>query len=119
MANAHTVLVVDDEADVVRSVQDLLRFDYRVLGQTVAPGTAAAMSPPAACRIRRLDRSESRSFMRRLIVPPRAAGCRALVVHPPDVGQRRIVECPRNLRTPLSEACDAEADGRPHRINRS
>jgi len=28
----HTILVVDDEPDVVQSVQDLLRLDYRVLG---------------------------------------------------------------------------------------
>ncbi len=32
----HTILVVDDEPDVVKSVQDLLRFDYRVLGATSA-----------------------------------------------------------------------------------
>src|SRR5687767_3216260 len=32
----HTVLVVDDEADVVKSVQDLLRYDYKVLGATSA-----------------------------------------------------------------------------------
>jgi signal transduction histidine kinase len=32
----HCLLVVDDEADLVRSVQDLLRFDYRVLGATRA-----------------------------------------------------------------------------------
>ena len=32
----HTVLVVDDEPDVVKSVQDLLRFDFRVLGATRA-----------------------------------------------------------------------------------
>ena len=32
----HTILVVDDEADVVKSVQDLLRLDYRVLGATRA-----------------------------------------------------------------------------------
>jgi signal transduction histidine kinase len=32
----HTILVVDDEPDVVKSVQDLLRFDYRVLGATRA-----------------------------------------------------------------------------------
>ena len=32
----HTVLVVDDEPDVVKSVQDLLRLDYRVLGATRA-----------------------------------------------------------------------------------
>jgi signal transduction histidine kinase len=30
----HTLLVVDDEPDVVRSVQDLLRLDYRVLTAT-------------------------------------------------------------------------------------
>lgn len=36
MATRHTVLVVDDEPDVVKSVQDLLRFDYRVLGATSA-----------------------------------------------------------------------------------
>jgi signal transduction histidine kinase len=32
----HTILVVDDEADVVKSVQDLLRLDYKVLGCTRA-----------------------------------------------------------------------------------
>ena len=32
----HTVLVVDDEPDVVKSVQDLLRYDYKVLGATRA-----------------------------------------------------------------------------------
>jgi signal transduction histidine kinase len=36
MARRHTILVVDDEADVVASVQDLLRLDYRVLGATRA-----------------------------------------------------------------------------------
>jgi signal transduction histidine kinase len=36
MATRHTVLVVDDEPDVVKSVQDLLRFEYRVLGATSA-----------------------------------------------------------------------------------
>ena len=32
----HTILVVDDEPDVVKSVQDLLRLDYKVLGATRA-----------------------------------------------------------------------------------
>lgn len=32
----HTILVVDDEAHVVKSVQDLLRMEYRVLGTTRA-----------------------------------------------------------------------------------
>jgi signal transduction histidine kinase len=36
MARRHTILVVDDEPDVVQSVQDLLRLDYRVLGTTRA-----------------------------------------------------------------------------------
>lgn len=36
MSGRHTLLVVDDEPDVVRSVQDLLRLDYRVLGATRA-----------------------------------------------------------------------------------
>jgi signal transduction histidine kinase len=30
----HTILVVDDEPDVVKSVKDLLRLEYRVLGAT-------------------------------------------------------------------------------------
>ncbi len=34
MSRRHTLLVVDDEPDVVKSVQDLLRLDYRVLGAT-------------------------------------------------------------------------------------
>ena len=37
----HTILVVDDEADVVKSMKDLLRFDYNVIGATSA---AEAMS---------------------------------------------------------------------------
>jgi len=36
MPARHTILVVDDEADVVKSVKDLLRLDYRVLGVTRA-----------------------------------------------------------------------------------
>ncbi len=32
----HTILVVDDEPDVVKSVKDLLRLDYKVLGATSA-----------------------------------------------------------------------------------
>jgi signal transduction histidine kinase len=36
MSRRHTILVVDDEADVVRSVKDLLRLDYNVLGTTHA-----------------------------------------------------------------------------------
>jgi len=36
MSPRHTLLVVDDEPDVVQSVQDLLRLDYRVLGATRA-----------------------------------------------------------------------------------
>lgn len=36
MADRHCLLVVDDEPEVVHSLQDLLRFDYRVLGATRA-----------------------------------------------------------------------------------
>ncbi|HSZ59155.1 MAG TPA: hybrid sensor histidine kinase/response regulator [Tepidisphaeraceae bacterium] len=36
MKARHTLLVVDDEPDVVKSVQDLLRMKYRVLGATSA-----------------------------------------------------------------------------------
>jgi len=36
MTRRHTLLVVDDEPDVVKSVQDLLRLDYRVLTATRA-----------------------------------------------------------------------------------
>ena len=36
MRAKHTILVVDDEPDVIKSIQDLLRFDYRVLGATRA-----------------------------------------------------------------------------------
>ena len=36
MYERHTLLVVDDEADVVKSVQDLLRTEYRVLGARAA-----------------------------------------------------------------------------------
>ena len=36
MTARHTILVVDDEPDVVQSVRDLLRLDYRVIGLTRA-----------------------------------------------------------------------------------
>src|ERR1041385_8399243 len=36
MAGKPCLLVVDDEPDLVQSVQDLLRFDYKVLGATRA-----------------------------------------------------------------------------------
>ncbi|GIW78908.1 MAG: hypothetical protein KatS3mg105_0715 [Gemmatales bacterium] len=36
MAPRHCLLIVDDEIEVVQSLQDLLRFDYRVLGATRA-----------------------------------------------------------------------------------
>src|SRR5437667_4027271 len=36
MAAKPCLLVVDDEPDLVQSVQDLLRFDFRVLGATRA-----------------------------------------------------------------------------------
>jgi signal transduction histidine kinase len=36
MVQRHTLLVVDDEPDVVQSLQDLLRREYRVLGATRA-----------------------------------------------------------------------------------
>jgi signal transduction histidine kinase len=36
MPRRHTILVVDDEPDVVQSVKDLLRLDYNVLGVTKA-----------------------------------------------------------------------------------
>ena len=36
MDKFHTVLVIDDEPDVVQSVRDLLRLDYHVLGATGA-----------------------------------------------------------------------------------
>jgi signal transduction histidine kinase len=44
MANRHTILVVDDEPDVVKSVQDLLRLEYRVLGATRAKAAMEIMA---------------------------------------------------------------------------
>ncbi len=38
----HTILVVDDEPDVVKSVKDLLRLDYRILG-AVTPSEGLAL----------------------------------------------------------------------------
>ena len=43
MTPSHTVLVVDDEPDVVKSVHDLLRLEYRVLGATRAAEGARIM----------------------------------------------------------------------------
>src|SRR5580704_8365369 len=43
MPNRHTILVVDDEPDVVKSVQDLLRLEYRVLGATRAKSAMEIM----------------------------------------------------------------------------
>ena len=43
----HTILVVDDEADVVASVKDLLRLEYKVLGATrAAEGLALLENNP-------------------------------------------------------------------------
>src|SRR6266702_4252355 len=39
----HVILVVDDEPDVVKSVQDLLRLEYRVLGATRAKAAMEIM----------------------------------------------------------------------------
>ncbi|HYO08534.1 MAG TPA: hybrid sensor histidine kinase/response regulator [Tepidisphaeraceae bacterium] len=36
MPRRHSILIVDDEPDVVRSVKDLLRLDYKVFGATSA-----------------------------------------------------------------------------------
>jgi signal transduction histidine kinase len=44
MAVRHTLLVVDDEPDVVKSVQDLLRRKYKVLGATSAREAMDIMS---------------------------------------------------------------------------
>lgn len=44
MKARHTLLVVDDEPDVVKSVQDLLRMKYRVLGATSAKQAMDIMS---------------------------------------------------------------------------
>jgi signal transduction histidine kinase len=44
MKARHTLLVVDDEPDVVKSVQDLLRLKYRVLGATSAQQAIDIMS---------------------------------------------------------------------------
>ena len=43
MSTRHTILVVDDEPDVVKSVQDLLRLEYRVLGATRAKAAMEIM----------------------------------------------------------------------------
>jgi signal transduction histidine kinase len=43
----HTILVVDDEPDIVQSVKDLLRLDYKVLGATrVADGVKLMQEHP-------------------------------------------------------------------------
>ncbi len=44
MDKRHTILVVDDESDVVKSVQDLLRLEYRVLGTTSARDAVKIMA---------------------------------------------------------------------------
>ena len=44
MSRRHTILVVDDELDVVKSVQDLLRYDYKVLGATRARDALTLMA---------------------------------------------------------------------------
>jgi len=43
MSGGHTILVIDDEPDVVQSVQDLLRLEYRVLGATGAEQALALL----------------------------------------------------------------------------
>jgi signal transduction histidine kinase len=43
MPTRHTILVVDDEPDVVKSVQDLLRLEFKVLGATRAKAAMEIM----------------------------------------------------------------------------
>src|SRR5580692_4133918 len=43
MSTRHTILVVDDEPDVVKSVQDLLRLEFKVLGATRAKAAMEIM----------------------------------------------------------------------------
>src|SRR4051794_7325202 len=40
----HTILVVDDEPDMVRSLKDLLRLEYHVIGVTGAEAGMRALS---------------------------------------------------------------------------
>lgn len=44
MSPRHTLLVVDDEADVVKSIHDLLRREYRILGATSAAEALVLMA---------------------------------------------------------------------------
>jgi signal transduction histidine kinase len=43
MAQNHTILVIDDEAEVVKSVKNLLRLDYNVLGASSADEALAIL----------------------------------------------------------------------------
>src|SRR5215211_1069012 len=47
----HTILIVDDEPDVVASVKDLLRLDYNVLGTTRAADGLALLDRGEAVHV--------------------------------------------------------------------
>jgi signal transduction histidine kinase len=69
MAARHCLLVVDDEPEVVHSLQDLLRFDYRVLGATrAADGLKLAAHEPVHIVMsdQRMPEMSGVEFLRRM-----------------------------------------------------
>jgi CheY-like chemotaxis protein/tRNA A-37 threonylcarbamoyl transferase component Bud32 len=69
MPSRHTILVVDDEPDLVESVKDCLQFDYRVLGTTRAAEGLQIMEREAVHIVmtdQRMPEMTGVEFLRRL-----------------------------------------------------
>jgi signal transduction histidine kinase len=117
----HTILVVDDEPDVVKSVQDLLRLDYNVLGATRATDGMQLMAEHAIDVVmtdQRMPEMTGVQFLKR-IKGPHPEATRLLFTGYADI--RAVIEAinqgnvyryitkpwdPDELLTIIREACE-------------
>ena len=120
-ARRHTILVVDDEADVVKSVKDLLRYDYNVLGATKADDGVRLMTENAVDVVmtdQRMPDVTGVEFLKR-IKDPHPEATRLLFTGYADI--RAVIEAinqgnvyryvtkpwdPDELQTVIREACE-------------
>src|SRR5437762_8931157 len=120
-ARRHTILVVDDEPDVVQSVKDLLRLDYNVLGTTKAEEAVKLMQEHEVNVVMTDQRMPEMTGVELLtrIKGPYPEATRLLFTGYADI--RAVIEAinqgnvyryitkpwdPDELQTIISEACD-------------
>src|SRR5438093_1056749 len=121
MSERKTILVVDDEPDVVRSVKDLLRLDYRVLGATRASEALEVMQKEPVQVVmsdQRMPEMSGVEFLRR-VREMRPDAVRLLFTGYADI--RAVIDAinqgnvyryitkpwdPDELQTVIREACD-------------